>query len=221
MFIKDSYLLAASHTFELKDMQEVTVNIALNKVPPCYYTLLTGRVLHRRKPIKGAVVKIFDCKYNPLFHAVTNSRGMYQFHNVLPPGKYKVVAAADGYQTSRVRRIKLKKKRVVKESFHLRRCPLYMGGVIYGKVREVKSRESIEGATVYLRDERGLIYKTTSNKEGQYIIYSIRPNKYKLTVKKHGYVTSKSLEFTVNKNDRIMLPVDLKECNYSADSRNS
>ena len=89
MLIKDSYLLTASHTFEVKEMQEITVNIELSKVPSCYHTLLIGRVLHKKMPIKRAVVQVYDCKDNPLFHAVTNCKGVYRFSNILAPGIYK------------------------------------------------------------------------------------------------------------------------------------
>jgi hypothetical protein len=217
MFIKDSYLLTASHNFELKDMQEVTVNIELTKVPPCYHTLLTGKVLHKNIPVKGAVVKVFDCRYNPLFHTVTNDRGVYRFNNILAPGLYKVVAAADSYQTSRTKDIKIKANKVIRKSFQLKKCSIFTNGIIYGKVREVGSKKPIEGASVYLKDEYKMVYKTISNKDGQYIIYNIRPKKYKLHVMKHGYISSNPLELNVDKNDRIMLYIDLKEqCdNYS------
>ncbi|MHB8127608.1 MAG: carboxypeptidase-like regulatory domain-containing protein [Mobilitalea sp.] len=129
MFIKDSYLLTTSHTFELKDMQEVTVNIELVKVPRCYHTHLTGRVLHKNKPIKRAGVKVFDCKYNPLYHTVTNSRGVYRFKNILAPGIYKVVAASDGYQTSRTRNIKIKANKVIRISFQLKKCSIFTNSI--------------------------------------------------------------------------------------------
>jgi hypothetical protein len=211
MFIKDSYLLTASHTFEVKEMQEITVNIELAKVPSCYHTLLIGRVLHKKMPIKRAVVQVYDCKDNPLFHAVTNCKGVYRFSNILAPGIYKVVATADGYWTSRTRKIKIKTNKVIRMSFHLKKCSIFNNGIIYGKVRVADSKKPIEGACIYLKDEDGKVYKTTSNKDGQYIIYNIRPNCYQLIVRKHGYRTFKTSALSVDKNDRIMLYVDLKE----------
>jgi hypothetical protein len=195
MFVKDSYLLTASHTFELKGMQEVTINIKLIKVPPCYETLLTGRVFHKNVPIKRAVVNIFDCKYNPLYHTVTNSRGVYRFHNILAPGIYNVVVAVNGYQTSITRKIKIKKNKVVRKSFQLKKCLVFENGIIYGKVRKVESKKPIKGTFIYLKDRYGMVYKTTSNKDGQYIIYNIRPSKYKVVVMKDGYIASKPIVY--------------------------
>jgi hypothetical protein len=214
VFIKDSYLLTASQTFELKDMQEITINIKLTKISPCYHTLLTGSVLHKNKPIKRAVVKVFDCKYNPLFHTMTNSRGVYQFKNILAPGMYKVVAAMEGYQTSRMRNIKIKANKVIRKSFNLKKCSYFMNGILYGKVIEVESRKPIEGASLYLKDKCGMVYKTMSNKDGQYIFYNIQPNKYELIVMKHRYISSNN-KLSIDRNDRIMLNVDLKkQCNH-------
>lgn len=210
MLIKDSYLLTASNTFELKDMQEVTVNIELTKVPPSYHTLLTGKVRHKLRPVKKAVVKVFDSKYNPLFHTVTNCKGVYRFKNKLAPGTYKVVAVADGYQTSKTKKVKIKADKVTRKSFHLKKCSIITNGIIYGKVREVGSKKPIEGAFVYLKSKCGRVYKTTTNRDGQYIIYNIRPNKYKLIVMKHDFTPLTPLELNIVRNDRLKLNIDLK-----------
>lgn len=212
MFIRDSYLLTESNTFELKGMQEVTVNIELIKAPHCYHTILVGRVLDKNKPIPGAVVKVYDRKYKPLFHTITNSEGIYRFCNILAPGAYKVVVAAAGYKTSKVQTVKIKAHKITRKSFQLKKCS--MNGIVYGKVRVAGSNKPIEGAMVYLKSKNGLVYVTTSNKEGQYIIYNIRPNKYKLFARKHGYKSTNSLELKVAKNDRIRLNIDLKESKH-------
>ena len=211
MLIKDSYLLTASHTFDLKERQEITVNIALMKEPPCYHTLLLGKVLYKDQPINRAVVKVYDSMFKPLFYTTTNSLGLYRFHNILAPGKYYVAAAADGYQTTKMRCIVIKKNTVTRVKFQLRKCSILSNGIIYGKVREAGSKKPIEGATIYLKDDHGMVYQTTSNRDGQYIIYNIRPKQYKLIVRKSGYLSSKLLTIEVNKNDRIMLYIDLKK----------
>lgn len=214
MLIQDSYLLASSQIFELKAEQEMTVDLELTKAPPCFDTLLIGRVLHENMPVKNAVVKIFDWDYNPLFHAITNSRGVYRFKNILAPGVYKVIAAADGYQTSRTFKIKIKENDVVKMSIQLKECSISSNSIIYGKVREAGSKKPVEGAHIYMRNDCGIAYKTASNRDGQYILYDVRPEKYELIVKKYGYLSSSPLEVNVDRGDRIMLYVDLQKlCN--------
>ena len=122
MFIKDSYILTASRTVDVKDRQEVTVNLKLNKVTPCYHTLLTGRVLYKKRPVKQAVVKVFDCEYQQLFFAITNCRGIYQFNKVLAPGIYKVVATANCQRASRIKNVKVKAHKIIRKSFCLKMC---------------------------------------------------------------------------------------------------
>lgn len=200
MFAEDSYLLTASHTFEVRDRQEITVNIELAKEPPCYNTLLTGRVLHKNRPIKRAVVQVYDCKGNPLSHALTNCKGIYRFKNILVPGIYKVVATADGFRTSIIIKIKIELKKITRKSFHLKKCSIFCNGILYGNVREANSNKPIESACIYLKNKDGTIYKTTSNKDGQYIIYNIRPNSYNLIVMKYGYRTLKSIPLNIDKN---------------------
>jgi hypothetical protein len=142
MLIKDSYLLAASNLFEIKGRQEVTVNIKLTKVPPCYHTILKGRVLHKNIPIKGAMVKVFDCKYNLLFHTMTNCRGKYQFHNILAPGIYKLAASADGYRTSRMRKIRIMAYRVTKKTFYLKKCVSFKNCIVFSRHCDCHSKKS-------------------------------------------------------------------------------
>lgn len=213
MFIMDRYLLTASHTFELKDMQEITVNIELTKVPPCYNTSLTGRVLCKNMPIEKAVVKVFDCNYKPMFHAVTNKAGVYHFTNILAPGKYKIVVAADGYHTSITRNVNIKSNKPIEESFQLVKCKTCTMGILYGIIKDKISNKPVVGACVYLKGKSGLVYRTTTNKDGQYIIYNICSQRYTLIVKKHGYDSSKPIRVAVEDNDRINLVIYLRKQN--------
>ncbi|AZV56615.1 carboxypeptidase regulatory-like domain-containing protein [Clostridium sp. AWRP] len=219
MFISDIYTLKASDPFEITVHEEATVNLELNKVSPCYNTLLTGKVLYENSPIQNATVKVFDNNFKPLFHTETDKNGIYIFKNILSPGIYKVIATAIGYTTSITKEIRITENLITKLSFTLKKSSTFIKGIVYGKILEAVSRKPIENATVYLaylNDCNNTIYKTTSNSTGQYLIYNIVPNNYKLTVEKQGYLVSDPVQLTIKKYDRVMLNLDLiRDSNYN------
>ena len=44
MYQYDIYILGVSDSFKLKARENAIVNLELKKVPPCYHTLLSGKV---------------------------------------------------------------------------------------------------------------------------------------------------------------------------------
>lgn len=212
MFINDIYILKASDPFEIEAREEADVNLWLKKVPPCYRTLLTGRVLFKNTPIKNATVLVLNKHNKPLFHTVTNEKGVYEFRNLLKPGEYNVIAKAFGYKTSRTKSIKIKANRVEKLSFTLKKSHVFENGVVYGRIFEAVSRKPIENANISLislPDGCMAFYKTRSNHCGQYFIYDILPGKYRMVIKKQGYEVSNVKEITISKHDCIELNIDL------------
>lgn len=212
MFIHDIYILTASDPIEVKSSEEATVNLVLERVPPCYHTLLTGEVLFKGLPVKNATVKVFDKSFRPLFHTVTDEKGVYSFYNILNPGEYKVIATADGYKTSETKSISIRPNTVTKLSFEMMKSSVFVNGIVYGKIYDAGSRKPIENATVYIKslgDCNKTIYTTTSNHSGQYLIYNLLPHEYKMIIKKQGYISSRPIELTIRKYDRMNLNLDL------------
>jgi hypothetical protein len=212
MYFNDIYILKASNPFDIMEYEEVTVNLELEKVPPCYHTVLKGTVLYKDLPIKNATVKVFDKNYNPLYHAATDMNGNYVFDNILAPGEYKVIATAEGYNTSITKNIKIKMNSINKLSFSLKQSSVFVNGIVYGKVLEAVSQKPIDNALVYLKsleNDCETVYKTTSNSSGQYLIYNIIPNRYKLIMQKQGYFESIPIELIIENNERIIMNVDL------------
>lgn len=218
MFISDIYTLKASDPFEITVHEEATVNLELDKVHHCYNTLLMGKVIYKNSPIQNATVKVFDNNFTPLFHTETDENGIYVFKNILSPGMYKVIATAIGYTTSITKEIRITENLVTKLSFVMKKSSTFIKGIVYGKILEAASRKPIENATVYLtslNDCYNTIYKTTSNLTGQYLIYNIVPNNYKLIVEKQVYLVSDPVQLTIEKYDRVMLNLDLiRDPNY-------
>ncbi len=212
MFIHDIYILKESDPIEIEAYEEATINLELDKLPPCFHTILTGKIFHKNYLIKNATVMVMDDDCTPLFHTVTDENGVYKFCNMLAPGKYKVIASAIGYKTSKIKTILIRANAVTKLSFEMKKSLIFKNGIVYGKILESGSRKPIEDAVVYLNtsdDSCETFYKTTSNHSGQYLIYNIIPNNYEIVIKKQGYMVTQPLKLTIEKYDRIPLYFDL------------
>lgn len=212
MFIHDIYVLGESDLFEIKTHEEVTINLGLEKVPPCYHTLLSGKILYKDLPIKNATVMVMDVNGSPLSSTITDENGNYRFHDLLKPGKYKAVASAIGYNASNVKIILINQNEETKLSFVLKKSLIFVNGIVYGKIIESGSRKPIEDADIYLKssaDNCETFYKTISNHSGQYLIYNILPNHYKMIIQKQGYMVNEPIEIKIEKYSRIILYFDL------------
>lgn len=212
MYIHDIYVLGESSSFELKTREEAVVDLELEKVPPCYHTLLTGKVLYRDLPISKATVMVMDNNYRPLSSTVTDENGIYRFYNMLKPGKYKVIASASKYETSNTKIVLIRYEEVTRLSFTLKKSLLFDNGIVYGKVLETESGKPVEDAGIYLKSlacEDNTIYKTMSNHNGQYLIYNILPESYKMIVQKEGYMEAEPSIIKIEKQSRIVLYFDL------------
>ena len=212
MVIHDIYILGESDSFEIKTNEEITVNMELEKTPPCYHTLLTGKVFNKESSIRNATVMVMDDNYVPLLSTITDETGIYKFSNILKPGKYKVVASAIGYRTSEIKTVYINQNEISKLSFILKKSEMFVNGIVYGKILEAGSRKPIEDADLYLKsyeDDDQTIYKTKSNQSGQYLLYNIMAGKYKMIVQKKGYITTEPVILEIEKHNRIILYFDL------------
>lgn len=217
MYINDIYFLEESDPFEIKTNEEATINLELIKVPSCFHTLLSGKVFSKDQTISNALVMVLDNNNNTISTAITDSKGNYKFKNILKPGKYKAIASAIGYCTSNENTVLIKPHEVTKLSFTLQKSLISSNGIVYGKILEACSREPITGAKVYLKsldNHYKTVYNTLSNHSGQYIIYNILPNNYKMIIKKHGYTETELPLLKIEKHDRISLYFDLIRNSY-------
>lgn len=208
MFRHNIYVLGESDPFVIKEHEDVKVNLELKNISPCYHTIFTGKVLYMGMPLRNATVMVMDENSNTVSNTITDANGIYKFSNILKPGKYKVIASSTGYDTSNTKTIIINSDEVTKLSFSLKKSAIFANGIVYGRILETESKKPIENAEVYLKslgnDE--IIYKTTSNHNGQYMIYNVLPNNYKILIQKQGYIVIKSKVIEINKSShRICL----------------
>jgi hypothetical protein len=212
MFINDIYILKDSDPFEIKAQEEATINLELVKSPPCYQTLLVGKVLYQCSPIKNATVIALANKGSLRYSTETDENGTYRLRNILEPGKYNVTVSVIGYKTSLTKTILVSENQVASLSFEMKKSSIAKNGIIYGKILESGSRRPIEDACIYLKSVENckeVLYKTKSNQSGQYLIYNILPNVYQIEIEKQGYMVTDSMELKVDKFDRLQLYFDL------------
>lgn len=189
--IKDIYLLKASKEFTVKPRQEVRIDLKLRKKKrkPC--TRISGTVFTHGVGVSGATVKILDRKLNPVTHATTGEAGGYLIEG-LPPGDYKIMAAAVGFAPSSPLKFSMHAKQAKLINLEIRDNPAGKKGFVYGIVKNNDTGEAIDEALITLL--AGMpevpLAKTTSNGDGQFLLCNIVPGQYCLLTTKPGYVSS-------------------------------
>lgn len=195
MVITDICPLVQSRQFYLKPGEEVRVDLVLKKQPPNPKTMLTGVVYAGRyRPICKATVKVMNSDYDPIYHTVTDNKGIYVIKNILYPGRYKITATAEGYQTAPIINLFLSLYKAKTINLSLLSDPSADQGVVYGMVTDTWTKQPINNASIILLDamDRPAIL-TTSNTHGQYMVNGIRPGKYTIKARQPGYVDSSTL----------------------------
>lgn len=218
MVIRDAYALGESDPFYIKQNEEITVDLTLNRTPPCPRTLLTGKVFFGRGiPARGAAVLVMDRSDRPLFRAQTNQYGVYAFRNILQPGRYYVMASARGYDPSDIKAVLLKTQEAARIPFVLRKSALCMNGLLYGKILETAGGGPVRDADVFLGSSQkggATAYRTKSNQAGQYLIYNVLPGFYRLFARKEGYRAMSPVNVQIEPHSRVMLCLDLLKSPY-------
>ena len=219
MAIRDRYLLQRSEQFILGPRQEMTVNLSLQRVPkePC--TVLTGSVSGKCGRIEGATVKVFDTNNKPIAHTCTNEEGKFVFKNTLQPGRYKVIATAEGYKVSRVYGIVLEPGKPVsiiiwlEVSDYLDLAAVY--GVVYNEVNSGLATVKVMIAE-YDRPEA---YEalTQTNTDGEFLVYGLKPGRYWLSALKEGYILPQKIPFELTPNEKACQNLFLYPDGLSAD----
>ena len=203
MVIRDIYFLQRSDAFHLDSGKEISVDLSLKKVPrpPC--TLLKGHVFTYMAPIEGATVKVLSKRLEPIAHAVTDRWGGYVFANRLLTGEYKIMATAEGYSVSADYSVSLKPYEPLNVLFRLKPSEYSGKGALYGVVYN-EANEALSGVTVVLKDyEHPRIKKavTRTNFDGEYLVYGLRPQKYRISAVLKEYTLPQDISVEVRSDE--------------------
>lgn len=206
MVIKDSYILKESASFDIKEREEITIDLELVRIPPCYHTLLIGKVLCYNYPVMNATVLILDCKGSPCYHTTTDEYGIYRVRHILVPGIHRVIVSAVGYHTSLSKTVYVCEYNITYLSFQMEQNIRDTYGVFFGQILEYGTWIPMNGVEIYLKSVecgKEILYRTRSNYNGFYLIYEILPNSYQLELRRHGFKATDSLDMEINEYDHI------------------
>lgn len=213
MAIIDILQLERSEIFKVEPMQEVSVDLSLKRVPTKPDTKLTGQVIGHCSPIAGATVKVLDMNNNPIHHSSTDCDGNFTFLKVLPAGDYYVIAAADNYKTSKEYQISLRTGEEISLIIKLRSNNVLNLGTIYGTVRDDTGIKLSDVQVVILKynDSDETVAITTTNIDGEYLVYGLKPGKYLILAVKDGYSINQKPSFDIGPKDIISMDLFLSE----------
>ena len=213
MTIIDVLQLERSKVFTVGPRQEISLDLSLKRVPVMPDTKLTGQVIGHCLPIARATVKVLDRNNHPIHHIITDSQGNFSFLKVLPAGDYYVIATADHYKTSTEYRICLKIGEDLSIIIELKPDCLLNLGTIYGTVRDDTGNKLSDAKVIIQRyNNPGKIAAiTTSNTDGEYLVYGLKPGKYWISAIKDGYSSDKRASFDIKPKDIIIMNLFLYE----------
>ena len=155
------------------------VNFFLRRVPE--HGVISGKVIdtQTRRPIPNALI----VAEGPVRReARTNLHGDYLIGH-LPPGAYRVIANAHGYQPERRENVMVRPSEITTVNFALARIARYGG--ISGRVIDAQNRNPIENALITIEGPSRAQVQT--NREGVYIAINLDPGEYRVTAQAHGY----------------------------------
>jgi hypothetical protein len=212
MIIMDSYLLKRSEEFNISGREEVNINLSLDRVPVEPKTKIIGKVIDRcNNGIEGATVKIFTSNYIPVEHVTTNSCGEFVFKNIIPSGRYYVIATAPAYKVSKSYERVVRQNTTTQLIIKLERDENSCLGVLYGYVRDGVGK-GIDNATVKVfsyNKPNNMEAITRTNNDGEYLVYGLRPGKYFIIAEKIGYKFTDMVSFIIEANEFTKLDLVL------------
>ena len=213
MTVTDIYSLVQSQPFDIGPTEEARVDLVLKRPPPVPVTQLFGIVLAETcEPISRATVKVLDRAYNPVAHTLTDQDGRYDFCNVLPPGAYKLTAAADGYLTAKTKDCLLKSGSTEYIGFELKKTSMCDHAAVYGLTLGAMLKAPLADTVLVLCDSCGNpCMATKSNEQGQYLLTMVPPGQYVLTASHNGFQT-KSISVLAEKNSILKSNILLEKC---------
>lgn len=146
---KDMYDLNYSENFDIKDIEEKTVDIDLEDARMGGSTI-SGVVLDaERNPVENATIKIFDANGEPYLHTQTNERGEYTFSG-LKSGQYSLTCVKKDYVITLPQSIILLEDELKVNNFIVQKDESLNLCSIAGIVYKMDTKEPIQDATVSL-----------------------------------------------------------------------
>jgi 5-hydroxyisourate hydrolase-like protein (transthyretin family) len=221
MPVKELFILEKSEEFCIVKDEEKDVCLKLKRCCDMQTILVAGRVTSCGKPVANAAVKVFDEKFCPVAHTLTNSDGRYAFIYCLKAGCYKIAATAEGYEMSKVVGLELKECDEKVVNFELKKEVCEKKGVLYGEITNKSAHCPVEEALIYLfeKDTMCHVAQALSNKYGQYLFINLKPGKYEIRAYKQWF--EMPAPHVVIVEPCCFTKEDIELCPYSCEFKNT
>ncbi|GAA0744832.1 carboxypeptidase-like regulatory domain-containing protein [Clostridium oceanicum] len=179
--------------------QEVFKNISIEDKSNTFFKI-TGIVQKKctNMPINDACIKITDKNLNPICHCFSNKKGKFSFCFRFPEYIRIIVSKKNfiTYSTNIYNIDQLKNDIYIflsREEKHL--------SSIYGKIKDQFNNPCLNIEITLENKDKGILHKTFSNENGDFLFDNIDPNYYKLIFCSHEY-------------EKKELCLNIKESNY-------
>ena len=183
---EDLYILAQSGVKSISKIgEEIRLDLSLIANPNLNSGMVFGTVTSiDGKPISGALVKIMDANFEPMFHAISQADGTYLFDDI-PPGKgYNIFAIAEGTLLGQETPFDVGQNEEIIKHCVLAPDEKVTLGIIAGDIfNDETPPEAIGGAIVKLYAKKidgtqELKSITYTNEHGQFVFRELEQNDY-------------------------------------------
>ncbi|SHG99976.1 MSCRAMM family protein [Tepidibacter thalassicus] len=188
----DIYKLGQSQQGNLEKVgQEIRLDVELSKNP----FLNTGSVVgivtdDNGNPVQGALVKIMDHDYNPLYHAVTDSEGKYSISAIPPNSEYHLYVVKSGYFLKEERSFSIVAGQTIEINSIITPNPNALLSTITAHIYD-ELGNPLEGVTASLLQiidgKEEVVSVTTTNEYGQCAFINLELGSYIGRATKQGY----------------------------------
>lgn len=189
---KDHYLLANTEAEALSENSpDLRMDLMLNPNPYYNNGAVRGVVYDPLgTPLPNVILKLVDSENTIINHAITDAKGFYTFHHVLPQKEFTVLSWVPDYRLGESDPFILLPLQEIEVNINLAYDNSAHLAIVGGTVRN-NAGEPISNAQIryYLPDgnEETLISIAQSNDKGEYIISDLALGSYHIIIHADGY----------------------------------
>ncbi|WFD10891.1 MSCRAMM family protein [Tepidibacter hydrothermalis] len=204
---KDLYKLGQSEEGSIVDIgQEIRIDLQLEDNIISDSGTVFGKVLDvNGEPIEGVTIKLTDGDFNPKYHTVTATSGLYTIDEVDANKQYLILAVKDSYDLKQGLPFIMQSQQQIERDFVMTISPQANNCLVAGDILNNEGKK-LEGVTIRLYDnsesEPVLLKTTHTNQFGQYAFFDIPQGMYLITGSLLGYHTSETT-FIIESTDKV------------------
>lgn len=198
---EDLYILGQSEIKSISTIGEkIRLDLSLRSNPNLNCGIVSGTVQNLLgDPIEGALIKIMDENYEPMFHTISESDGTYIFESI-PPGKgYNILAIAEGMLLGQETPFDVDPNEEVIKHCVLSPDDTATFGIIAGEIfNDENPSVPVAGGLVklYTKQNDGsetLTNITYTNEYGQFVFREVGEDNYVIRASALGHMKASSL----------------------------